>query len=122
MPMTPHNTPPTLETCKPSRALLVPGESIGYVLDDMEGLVRSLGLESEVKVGIKSPQVRARAWIYYHACVATRTPLLIFLKPNYIYQSRSYASSFLPALLCQLFQDLHLAGRDIVDEFSLLPQ
>jgi succinyl-diaminopimelate desuccinylase len=36
--------------------LLVPGESIGYALDDMEQLVMSLDLDSEVKVGIKPPK------------------------------------------------------------------
>ncbi|UCD45308.1 MAG: M20 family metallopeptidase [Candidatus Bathyarchaeota archaeon] len=36
--------------------LLVPGESIGYALEDMERLVRSLDLNSEVKVGIKPPK------------------------------------------------------------------
>ena len=36
--------------------LLVPGESIGYALDDMERLVMSLDLESDVRVGIKPPK------------------------------------------------------------------
>ncbi len=36
--------------------LLVPGESVGYALDDMERLVRSLDLDSEITVGIKPPR------------------------------------------------------------------
>ncbi len=36
--------------------LLVPGESIGYALDDMEQLVCGLDLDSEVRVGIKPPK------------------------------------------------------------------
>jgi len=36
--------------------LLVPGESIEYALDDLERLVRSLDLDSEVTVGIKPPK------------------------------------------------------------------
>ena len=36
--------------------LLVPGESIQYALDDMERLVKELGLESTVEVGFKPPK------------------------------------------------------------------
>jgi len=36
--------------------LLVPGESINYALDDMEQLVGSLDLDSEVNIGIKPPK------------------------------------------------------------------
>jgi len=36
--------------------LLVPGESIEYALDDMRRLVGSLGLRSEVEVGVKPPK------------------------------------------------------------------
>jgi succinyl-diaminopimelate desuccinylase len=36
--------------------LLVPGESIQYALDDMQTLVESLQLESEVEVGVKPPK------------------------------------------------------------------
>ena len=36
--------------------LLVPGESIEYAVDDLERLVRSLDLDSEVTVGIKPPK------------------------------------------------------------------
>jgi len=36
--------------------LLVPGETIQYTLDDMKRLVGSLGLKSEVDVGVKPPK------------------------------------------------------------------
>jgi len=36
--------------------LLVPGESIQYAIDDMEHLVKSLNLRSEVEVGVKPPK------------------------------------------------------------------
>jgi len=36
--------------------LLVPGESIGYAVSDMERLIQSLDLDSEVMVGIKPPR------------------------------------------------------------------
>jgi succinyl-diaminopimelate desuccinylase len=39
--------------------LIVPGESIQSVLDDMRSLIESLELESEVEVGIKPPRYEA---------------------------------------------------------------
>jgi succinyl-diaminopimelate desuccinylase len=56
--------------------LLMPGESIGYALDDMERLVRSLGLNSEVTVGIKPPK--------YEPYIASKNePLMTILNRVY---------------------------------------
>jgi len=56
--------------------LLVPGESVGYALDDMERLVRSLGLNSEITVGIKPPQ--------YEPYIASKEePLMMILDEVY---------------------------------------
>lgn len=56
--------------------LLVPGESIGYALEDMERLVLSLGLDSEVGVRIKPPM--------YEPYIASREePLMMTLDRVY---------------------------------------
>lgn len=56
--------------------LLVPGESLGYALDDMERLVRSLNLCSETAVGIKPPK--------YEPYISSKEePLMILLDHVY---------------------------------------
>jgi len=56
--------------------LLVPGESVDYALADMRRLVDSLGLRSEVEVGVKPPR--------YEPYVASRdTPLMSTLHRVY---------------------------------------
>ena len=56
--------------------LLVPGESVGYALNDMERLVHSLDLDSEITVGIKPPK--------YEPYVASKEePLMMILDGVY---------------------------------------
>ncbi len=57
--------------------LIVPGESIQYALDDMESLVKSLELKSEVDVGVKPPK--------YEPYTCTRDePLMKLLHEKYV--------------------------------------
>ncbi len=56
--------------------LLVPGESVGYALNDMERLVHSLDLDTEITVGIKPPK--------YEPYVASKEePLMMILDGVY---------------------------------------
>ncbi len=56
--------------------LLVPGESVGYAMNDMERLVHSLDLDSEITVGIKPPK--------YEPYVASKEePLMMILDGVY---------------------------------------
>lgn len=56
--------------------LLVPGENVGYALDDLERLIRSLDLNSEITVGIKPPK--------YEPYIASKEePLMIILDGVY---------------------------------------
>lgn len=57
--------------------LIVPGESIQYALDDMDKLVKSLGLKSDVDIGVKPPK-------YEPYTSAKDEPLMKILHENYV--------------------------------------